>query len=114
MNTGTIKIYRSSKGFGFIKPDEGKEDVFFHRKNLIDDETKPSVDDKVSYEAEETDRGLNALKVKITEKGSSGEGKGENGGKHRASDVIPVLCDRIRFLEGKSLTNQEIMDELMG
>ena len=32
--TGTIKRIVGEKGFGFITPDDGSEDVFFHRSRL--------------------------------------------------------------------------------
>ncbi len=34
MNTGTVKLYNETKGYGFIQPDNGGKDVFVHATAL--------------------------------------------------------------------------------
>jgi CspA family cold shock protein len=62
MHKGTVKFFNNSKGFGFITPDEGGKDVFVHKNGLIDEIADG---DKVSYEVQEGQKGLNAVNVKI-------------------------------------------------
>ena len=62
MSNGTVKFFNNSKGFGFITPDEGGRDVFVHKNGLIDEIADG---DKVSYEVEESPKGLNAINVKV-------------------------------------------------
>ena len=58
MSNGTVKFFNSSKGFGFIVPDDGDKDVFVHANGLIDEINEG---DKVSFEIEESPKGLNAF-----------------------------------------------------
>ena len=62
MSNGTVKFFNDSKGFGFITPDDGSKDVFVHVNGLIDEINEG---DKVSYDVEETQKGLNATSVKV-------------------------------------------------
>ena len=62
MTKGTVKFFNNAKGFGFITPDDGGKDVFVHSNGLVDQITEG---DKVSFEVEETQKGLNAINVKI-------------------------------------------------
>lgn len=51
MPTGKIKFFSLEKGFGFIKPDDGSEDLFVHRSKLTDEVAAAlKGDDQVSYE----------------------------------------------------------------
>jgi len=59
---GTVKWYNSRKGYGFITTDEDK-DIFVHR-SAVPMGTYLNEGDKVEFETEETDRGINAKNVK--------------------------------------------------
>ena len=62
MPTGTVKWFNTTKGYGFIAPDDSGKDVFVHANGLID-QIKDG--DQVSYEVEEGKKGLNAVNVKV-------------------------------------------------
>jgi len=62
MAQGTVKFFNTSKGFGFITPDDGGKDVFVHVNGLIDDINEGN---KVSYDVEEGRKGPNAVNVKV-------------------------------------------------
>jgi CspA family cold shock protein len=62
MSNGTVKFFNNFKGFGFITPETGEKDVFVHKNDLIDEINEG---DKVSYDVEETPKGMNAINVKV-------------------------------------------------
>jgi CspA family cold shock protein len=60
MSTGTVKFFNETKGFGFISPSEGGEDIFVHSSGLID---RIRENDKVQFETESGKKGINAVRV---------------------------------------------------
>ncbi|MEM7108531.1 MAG: cold-shock protein [Bacteroidota bacterium] len=64
MKKGTVKFFNDTKGFGFIKPEDGGDDVFVHLSGLVD-EIKEN--DNVQYEVEQGRKGLNAVNVEIVD-----------------------------------------------
>jgi len=64
MNNGTVKFFNEAKGYGFITPENGGKDVFVHVNGL--NGTSIYEGDKVSFDVEEGQKGLNAVNVSIT------------------------------------------------
>jgi CspA family cold shock protein len=62
MNTGTVKFFNNTKGFGFINDAETGKDYFVHVSGLIDEIQEG---DQVEYELQEGKKGLNAVDVKV-------------------------------------------------
>ncbi len=63
METGTVKWFNSSKGYGFITRDEGS-DVFVHYKAIQADGYKSLEEgDQVQFEVEQGPKGLQATNV---------------------------------------------------
>jgi CspA family cold shock protein len=62
---GTVKWFSAEKGFGFIKPDDGSDDVFVHF-SAIDGSGYRSLDEgqRVEFETQPGRKGLQAANVK--------------------------------------------------
>jgi cold shock CspA family protein len=59
---GIVTLFKTDKGFGFIKGLETQESYFFHVKSLIDPVKE---NNKVSFEVEKGPKGLNAVNVRL-------------------------------------------------
>jgi len=63
MKEGTVKFFNNAKGYGFITVKDTNEEIFVHSTNLIDDIRE---NDDVTFDVEEGEKGLSAVKVSLT------------------------------------------------
>ncbi len=61
--TGKIKFFNKTKGFGFIKPTDGSADLFFHVTTIKG--TEPQENDSVEYNIGEGKKGECAVDVEV-------------------------------------------------
>ncbi|MEC4806347.1 MAG: cold-shock protein [Jaaginema sp. PMC 1079.18] len=62
--SGVVKFFNETKGFGFIKPDDGSKDVFVHVSALGGLQSLPN-DQRVVFDVEEGRRGPQAINVQV-------------------------------------------------
>ena len=60
---GKVTFFNDSKGYGFIKDLQSQESIFVHINALT---TPIKENDKVTFEVERGLKGLNAVRVKVT------------------------------------------------
>lgn len=66
MATGKVKWFNNAKGFGFIVPEEGGEDIFAHYSTIqMDGYRSLKAGQAVSYEVFQGPKGLHASNIDV-------------------------------------------------
>lgn len=65
MTNGKVVHFDTQRGFGFLAPDAGGEDVFLHVNDIDFDESALRPGTAVTFDVEKGDKGLKAVKVAV-------------------------------------------------
>jgi len=98
---GTVKWFNRKKGYGFIEGEDGKS--YFAHYTALDQGTFIRENDRVSFEPVQTDKGEQAQKVVLLQKGS--EIAAEGGEEAPAEEVSEELA------EEKSVEEEQPVEE---
>jgi CspA family cold shock protein len=64
MARGTVKWFNENKGYGFIKPEDGSQDVFVHFTAISEEGFKTLMEgQEVEFDIVQGDKGLQAANV---------------------------------------------------
>ena len=66
MATGTVKWFNDEKGYGFIAPEDGSQDVFAHYSAIESKADRKTLyeDQRVEFDTEEGKKGLQAVNIR--------------------------------------------------
>lgn len=64
---GTVRWFDEEKNYGFIDPDVGGKDIFFHRSDLENLEKTITPGDRVAYEPTKGAKGIEAKHIRYLE-----------------------------------------------
>ena len=94
---GKVLRFDEIRGYGFIAPEDGGDDVFMHANDFRDDETLFRPGAVVEFDLEDGDRGPKASNIRVVDRNAAGPASGANADASRrvqpSGDQDDGLCD---------------------
>lgn len=97
--TGKVVRFDEFRGYGFVTPDTGGEDVFIHVNDLDFDKALLGPGARVEFDVEEGERGLKASHVQLLEQAVRGPMPVLGGGRQRGEDEPSDALSEREYLE---------------
>ncbi|TQJ02201.1 putative cold-shock DNA-binding protein [Amycolatopsis cihanbeyliensis] len=91
VTTGKILRFDEVRGYGFIAPHEGGEDVFMHANDLRDEKYLFQPGTTVEFQIEDSGRGLKASEVTIVDRAPSAAVRRETASREDDDGLCDVL-----------------------
>ncbi|MFF8281325.1 cold-shock protein [Streptomyces albus] len=122
MVAGRVVRFDGARGYGFIAPDHGGEDVFLHANDLMMPESYVHAGVAVEFEIEDGDRGLKASSVRLLHnpgtsspfESAPGPGRSPQSGAARTEDGDEPLCDVLSVAEYTSAVTELLLEAAPG
>jgi cold shock protein len=103
---GSIVRFDEVRGYGFIAPQDGGEDVFVHANDLLADKSLFKTGTKVEFEISQGERGLKASTVRLVNSPASSARRVASA---NVADADDGLCDVLSVSE----FTQEVTEVLL-
>ncbi len=126
MVSGKVIRFDESKGYGFIAPNDGGEDIFVHANELTDRGLRVTTGTQVEFRVIEGERGMKAYDVRILDNpqhnpqptpaslaGSAGNGSGGNSTASHLAPKRPPSDDEMVEVFSEQEFLQQITDLLL-
>lgn len=111
MVAGKVVRFDEIRGYGFVAPDTGGEDVFLHVNDLQFDKRLLGPGALVEFDVEEGDRGLKASHVRMISRGTGADRLAPVArSEPRAAADDDVLCDVLSVKEFLEEVTEALLD----
>lgn len=110
--TGKLLRFHDVRGYGFIAPDDGGEDVFVHANDFCDDKYLFHPGAEVTFEVEDGDRGLKASDVRLVDRAAAiaaFQSTPQNGNPRNTRDLDDGICDLLSVTEFRSELTEALL-----